>query len=49
MEFNTALAKIDIKNILVFEQNGIKQDGAKLITRSIDNMLGVLRFDWSGK
>ena len=44
-----ALAKIDIKNILVFEQNGIKQDGAKLSIRSIDNMLGVLRFDWSGK
>ena len=43
------ISKVDNKNVLVFEQNGIKQDGAKLSTRAIDNMLGVLRFDWSGK
>lgn len=44
-----ALAKIDIKNILVFEQNGIKRDGAKIAIKPLDNMLGVLRFDWSEK
>ena len=43
------ISKVDEKTILVFEQNGIKQNGAKLSIRSIDNMLGVLRFDWSGK
>ena len=43
------ISKVDNKNVLVFEQNGIKQDGAKLSTRVMDNMLGVLRFDWSGK
>lgn len=41
------ISKIDEKSILVFEQNGIKQNGAKLTLKSIENMLGVLRFDWS--
>jgi len=31
-------------DIIVFEQNGIRQDGAKIVLRSKDNMLGVLRF-----
>ena len=39
------IAKIDDKNTLVFEQNGMKQDGAKMVIRSIDNALGVLRFE----
>ena len=43
------ISKADEKNVLVFEQNGIKQNGAKLVLRAIENMLGVLRFDWSGK
>lgn len=30
-------------NLLVFEQNGLKQDGAKLAFRSFDNLIGVLR------
>ena len=38
------ISRIDEKTILVFEQNGIKQDGAKLSTRNIDNVLGILRF-----
>lgn len=43
------ISKVDDKTILVFEQNGIKQNGAKLVLRAMENMLGVLRFDWSGK
>lgn len=43
------ISKVDEKSILVFEQNGIKQNGAKLALKSIENMLGVLRFDWGGK
>ena len=43
------ISKVDEKTVLVFEQNGIKQDGAKFVLRTIENMLGVLRFDWSGK
>lgn len=31
------------ENLLVFEQDGYKQDGAKFKTRSFDNVLGVLR------
>lgn len=31
-------------HVLVFEQNGLKQDGAKVNWRSTENMLGVLRF-----
>ncbi|MBR4397279.1 MAG: CHAP domain-containing protein [Methanobrevibacter sp.] len=30
--------------LLVFEQNGFKQDGAKIVLRTYDNYLGVLRF-----
>ena len=30
---------------IVFEQDGLKQDGAKLATRSSQNLLGVLRFN----
>lgn len=37
------LAEVDRDNILVFEQNGLKQDGAKLAIRSKKNLLGVLR------
>ena len=43
------ISKADEKTVLVFEQNGIKQNGAKLVLKAIENMLGVLRFDWSGK
>jgi len=31
-------------DVLVFEQNGIKQDGAKIVLRSKENLLGALRF-----
>lgn len=31
-----------VQNILVFEQDGLKQDGAKLKLRSKDNLLGYL-------
>ena len=30
--------------LIVFEQNGIKQDGAKIQLRSKENLLGILRF-----
>lgn len=40
-----AICKNNDNSILVFEQNGLKQDGAKLSIRSMGNMLGVLRFD----
>lgn len=32
------------ESILVFEQNGFTQDGAKLVERPIENILGILRF-----
>lgn len=32
------------KDLLVLEQDGFKQDGAKLNIRTIDNLLGYLRF-----
>lgn len=32
------------RDLLVFEQNGFAQDGAKLTIRTIDNLLGYLRF-----
>ncbi|MCQ2598441.1 MAG: CHAP domain-containing protein [Treponema sp.] len=32
--------------VLVFEQDGFKQDGAKIKIRSKDNLLGVLRRYW---
>ena len=31
------------RDLLVFEQDGFKQDGAKLTVRTIDNLLGYLR------
>lgn len=31
--------------VLVFEQDGFKQDGAKLAIRTTENILGVLRFN----
>lgn len=38
------ISVIDENNLLVFEQDGFRQDGAKFATRSMNNMLGVLRF-----
>lgn len=32
------------RDLLIFEQDGFKQDGAKLSIRTIDNLLGYLRF-----
>lgn len=32
------------RDLLVFEQDGFKQDGAKLVIRTIDNLLGYLRY-----
>ena len=37
------ISKTDDK-VLVFEQNGIKQDGAKLAFKPLQNVLGILRF-----
>ena len=34
----------DDEKVLVFEQDGFKQDGAKLSVRTITNCLGILRF-----
>jgi len=31
------------ESLIVFEQNGLLQDGAKIVLRSIDNICGVLR------
>ena len=36
------ISDVDIENILVFEQDGFKQDGAKLKIRSKKNILGFL-------
>lgn len=36
-------------DLIVFEQNGIKQDGAKIILRTKENLLGALRFLPSSK
>lgn len=33
-------------SLLVFEQDGLKQDGAKINIRSKDNLLGILRRKW---
>ena len=35
----------DNENLIVFEQDGSKQDGAKLSVRTTKNLLGVLRFN----
>lgn len=36
-------------DLIVFEQNGFKQDGAKIILRTKENLLGALRFNISSK
>lgn len=36
-------------DVLVFEQNGFKQDGAKIVLRTKENLLGALRFNVSSK
>ena len=33
----------DKENLIVFEQDGYKQNGAKVMTRKTENLLGVLR------
>ena len=38
------ISKISNYSILVFEQNGIAQDGAKFAVRTPENLLGVLRY-----
>ena len=38
------IAKIDASTLIVFEQNGILQDGAKLTRRDTKNLLGYLEF-----
>lgn len=38
-----AIGTVSNKSILVFEQNGFTQGGAKLVERPIENILGVLR------
>lgn len=43
------ICAIDKNTSLVFEQNGIVQDGAKIVERSNDNLLGVLRFKGDSK
>lgn len=37
------VALLDSKTFVVFEQDGFKQDGAKLALRTADNLLGGLR------
>ena len=37
------VAKLDASTLLVFEQNGIAQDGAKLVRRDTKNLLGYLK------
>ena len=39
------VSSLSNNKVLVFEQDGFKQDGAKLSIRTIENMLGVLRFN----
>lgn len=38
------ISNIGNKKVLVFEQDGFKQDGAKLSVRTIANYIGILRF-----
>lgn len=38
------ISEVNYETILVFEQDGVRQDGARFKTRSKKNMLGVLRF-----
>ena len=39
------ISSLSNNKVLVFEQDGFKQDGAKLSIRTTENMLGVLRFN----
>lgn len=39
------VSSLSNNKVLVFEQDGFKQDGAKLSIRTTENMLGVLRFN----
>ena len=38
------VSRLDSANLLVFEQNGFTQDGAKLVRRSTENLLGYLKY-----
>lgn len=38
------IGKVSDKTLLVFEQDGFKQDGAKVATRSTENLLGYLKY-----
>ena len=38
------IAKLDASSLLVFEQNGVLQDGAKVVRRDTKNLLGYLKF-----
>lgn len=38
------VGKIDASTLIVFEQNGVLQDGAKLVRRETKNLLGYLKF-----
>lgn len=38
------VCKLSATSLLVFEQNGIAQDGAKFVERSTENLLGYLKF-----
>ena len=37
------ISKVDNEKVLVFEQDGFRQDGAKLRLRKAENILGILR------
>ena len=39
------VSSLSNNKVLVFEQDGFKQDGAKLAIRTTENILGVLRFN----
>ena len=39
------ISNLSNNKVLVFEQDGFKQDGAKLSIRTTENMLGILRFN----
>ena len=39
------ISSLSNNKVLVFEQDGFKQNGAKLSIRTTENMLGVLRFN----
>lgn len=42
------ISKVDNEKVLVFEQDGFRQDGAKLNLRKTENILGVLRYKDKG-